>query len=76
MKLSLPHVFVNRTCLTLKGGVLMNKLLITFCALLVLFTGCKSEIDKCANALMANDKDMDEGMARLTCLQVQNGHKE
>ena len=54
----------------------MNKLLITFCALLVLFTGCKSEIDKCANALMANDKDMDEGMARLTCLQVQNGHKE
>ena len=54
----------------------MNKLLITFCALLVLFTGCKSEIDKCANALMASEKDMDEGRARLICLQVQNGHNE
>ena len=52
----------------------MNKLLITFCALLVLFTGCKSEIDKCADALMANEKE-NEGQARLRCLAVQNGYK-
>ena len=53
----------------------MNKLLITFCALLVLFTGCKSETDKCVDALMANQK-IDEGLARLRCLAVQNGYRE
>ena len=52
----------------------MNKLLITFCALLVPFTGCKSEIDKCADALMANEKEND-GHASLRCLAVQNGYK-
>ena len=54
----------------------MNKLLITFCALLVLFTGCKSEIDKCADALVVSKRAENEGQARVICLAVQSGYKE
>lgn len=48
---------------------------LTLIALLMTVVGCQSEVDKCANALMKDKKDLGEGAARLYCLEAQAGKK-
>ena len=51
----------------------LNLLLLSLSFLLLV--GCKSEIDKCADAVVRDIPNKTEAQARLLCLQYANGNK-